>query len=116
MNGVSSRPSELGDLVVLLIDVLFMLEASPAVCDYSLPIPHADKVGNKAIQFKHSCSFLVLTDPCLAEMDEVSLEQGGVNLEVLHVWLKSGNVEGSYPSLASTVQSPLSRIVVERSG
>ena len=116
VDGVDSCSPKLGDLVVLLFHILIVLEAAPAVCDQSPSFPHADKIGHIALQLKHSCLFHVFTDPCLTQVDNVCLEQGGVNLEVFHVWLETSNVEGSHPNFANRVLVPLSRVVVQGSG
>ena len=74
VDGVHGCLAELGDLEVLLLDVLLVLEVSPAVGDNSPSVPHTDKVGCVALQLKHYCSFLLWTDPCLAEVNDVRLE------------------------------------------
>ena len=113
VDGVHGCLAELGDLEVLLLDVLLVLEVSPAVGDNSPSISHADKVGLVALKLKLSSTFLLLTDPSLTEMKEVRLEQGWINPEVLHVGSKSRNVQGSHPHLAKRVLVPLVWVVVQ---
>ena len=101
MNGVYGAIAELGDLEVVLFDILLVVEVSPAVRGDSSSIPHVDEVGCEALQFKPCHALQILTDPGLAEVNEVRLQHGGVNGEVHHVWLKSGDVQSSHPDLAN---------------
>ena len=116
VNRVHGCLAELGDLEVVLFDIQLVLEVSLAVGDKSASIPHANEVSCVALQLKASPSFLLWTDPSLAEVNDVSLVQGGVNPDVLHVWSKSSNVQGSYPHLAKMVLVPLPRVVVQGPG
>ena len=113
VNRVHGCLAELGHLEVVLLDILLMLEVAPAVGDNSAPISHANKVGCVALQLKHSCSFLLWTDPSLAEVNDVSLEKGRINPDVLHVGSETSNVQGSHPHLAKRVFVPLVRVVVQ---
>ena len=101
VNGVYGAIAELGDLEVVLFDILLVVEVSPAVRGDSSSISHVDEVGCEALQFKPCHALQILTDPGLAEVNEVRLQHGGVNGEVHHVWLKSGDVQSSHPDLAN---------------
>ena len=113
MNRVHGCLAELGHLEVVLLDILLMLEVAPAVGDNSASISHADKVGGVAIQLEHFFTFLLWTDPSLAEVNDVSLEKGRINPDVLHVGSETSNVQGSHPHLAKRVLVPLVWIVVQ---
>ena len=115
MNGVHGAIAEFGDLEVFLFDVLLVVEVAPAVCSDSSSISHVDEVGSVAFQLKPCHALLILTDPSLAEVNEVRLQEGGVNGEVPHVWLKSGNVQSSHPHFANREPIPFSRVVVQGS-
>ena len=110
VNRVNGILAELGHLEVVLLDILLMLEVAPAIGDNSAPISHADKVGCVAVQLKHSFIFLLWTDLSLAEVNNVCLEKGWINLEVLHVGSKASNIQGSHPHLAIRVLVPLVRV------
>ena len=101
VNGVHGAIAEFGDLKVILFDILLVVEVSPAVRGDSSSISHIDEVGCVAFQFKSCCCLLILTNPGFAEVNEVRLQHGGVNGEVHHVWLKSGDVQSSHPDLAN---------------
>ena len=74
VNGVHGYIAELGHLVVAFFDILLVLEAVLAEGDSSASISHTDKVGGVALQLKPSCSFLLWTDPCFAEVNDVRLD------------------------------------------
>ena len=116
MNGVYGAIAELSDLEVVLFDILLVVEVSPAVRGDSSSISHVDEVGCVALQFKTCHALLILTNPGLAKMDDVCPQQGGVNGEVCHVGLKSGNIQGSNPHFANREPIPVSRVVVQGSG
>ena len=116
VNGVHVAIAELGDLEVVLFDILLVVEVSPAVGGNSSSISNIDEVGCIAFQLKPCHALFILTDPGLAEMNEVRLQQGGVNGEVCHVGLKPGNIQGSYPHFANREPIPVSRVVVQGSG
>ena len=101
VNGVHGAIAEFGDLEVVLFDILLVVEVSPAVGGNSSSISNIDEVGCIAFQLKPCHALFILTDPGLAEVNEVCLQQGGVNGEVHHVWLKSGDVQSSHPDLAN---------------
>ena len=101
VDGVHGAIAELCDLEVVLFDILLVVEVSPAVRGDSSSISHVDEVGCEALQFKPCHALQILTDPGLAEVNEVRLQHGGVNGEVHHVWLKSGDVQSSHPDLAN---------------
>ena len=101
VNGVQGAIAELGDLEVVLFDILLVAKISPAVGGNSSSISNIDEVGCIAFQLKPCHALFILTDPGLAEMNEVRLQQGGVNGEVPHVGLKSGNVQSSHPHFAN---------------
>ena len=116
VNGVHVAIAELGDLEVVLFDILLVVEVSPAVGGNSSSISNIDEVGCIAFQLKPCHALFILTDPGLAEMNEVRLQQGGVNGKVCHVGLKSGNIQGSNPHFANREPIPVSRVVVQGSG
>ena len=93
VDGVNSTRAELGDLTVLVHPVLLVHELSFTVGGKAAPITNTDKVSREAFQLKLSCTLLVRMDPGLTQMDDISLEEGGVDLDVLHVWTQPGNVE-----------------------
>ena len=115
MDGVQGAVAELGDLEVFLFDILSVVEVAPAVRGDSSSISHVDEVGCVALQFKTCHALLIPTNPGLAKMDDVCAQQGGVNGEVSHVGLKSGNIQGSNPHFANREPIPVSRVVVQGS-
>ena len=115
VNGVQGAIAELGDLEVILFDILLVVEVSPAVCGDSSSISHVDEMGCVAFQLKPCHVLLILTDPGLAEVNDISLQEGGVNGEVRHVGLKSGNVQSSHPHFANREPIPFSRVLVQGS-
>ena len=115
MNGVHVAIAELGDLEVVLLDILLVVEVSPTVGGNSSSISHVDEMGCVAFQLKPCHVLLILTDPSLAEVNDISLQEGGVNGEVRHVGLKSGNVQSSHPHFANREPIPFSRVVVQGS-
>ena len=115
MDGVNTIRAELCDLTILLNPVLLVDELSFAVSDKAAPITDADKVNCVALQLELSSTFLIGMDPCLTQMDDVCLEEGGVDPQVLHVWTQPCDVEGRNPDLSSHDLVPVSRILVEGS-
>ena len=115
VNGVQGAIAELGDLEVVLFDILLVVEVSPAVGGNSSSISNIDEVGCIAFQLKPCRALLILTDPGLAKVNDVCLQQGGVNGEVRHVGLKSGDVQSSHPHFANKGPIPFSRVVVQGS-
>ena len=105
--------AELGDLKVLLLPVLLVLELSFGVGDKAPTLPHTDKVCCVALQMEQVCLLMVRADPGLTEVDDVSLLDGRVNLEVSQVGLQPGNVEGSHLNLAIGDLVPLSRVLIQ---
>ena len=91
--GVNRIRAELGDLAVLVHPVLLVDEGTSGVGGKAAPITNADKVSCEAVQLELSLTLLVGMDPGLTQMDDISLEEGGVDLDVLHVWTKHGDVE-----------------------
>ena len=116
VNGVHVAIAELGDLEVVLFDILLVVEVSPAVGGNSSSISHIDEVDCVALQFKPCHALLILTNPSLAKVDDVCPQQGGVNAEVSHVRLKSGNIQSSHPHFANREPIPFPRVVVQGSG
>ena len=115
MDGVNTTRTELGDLTVVANPVLLVHELTPGEGGKASAISNADKVSNKALELELSLTFLVGMNPSLTQVDDVSLEEGGVDPQVLHVWTKPGNVECSNPDLADHKLFPVSRILVEGS-
>ena len=115
VNGVHGAIAELGDLEVILFDILLVVEVSPAVGGNASSISNIDEVGCVAFQFISRRALLILTNPGLAEVNEVRLQEGGVNGEVPHVWLKSCDVQSSHPHFANREPIPFSRVVVQGS-
>ena len=107
--------AEFGDLEVFLLDILLVVEVAPAVRGDSSSISHVDEVGCVAFQLKPCHALFILTDPGLAEVNEVRLHHGGVNGEICHVGLKSGDVQSSHPHFANREPIPFSRVVVQGS-
>ena len=115
VNGVHVAFAELGNLEVVLFDILLVVEVSPAVSDNSSSISHVDELGCVAFQLKPCHALLILTDPGLAKVNEVRLQHGGVNGEVRHVGLKSCDVQSSHPHFTNRESIPFSRVVVQGS-
>ena len=115
MDGVQGAVAELGDLEVFLFDILLVVEVAPAVRGDSSSISHVDELGCVSFQFKPCHALLILTNPSLAKVDDVCPQQGGVNGEVSHVGLKSGNIQSSHPHFANREPIPFSRVVVQGS-
>ena len=115
MDRVNGVRAELGDLEVLIHPVLLVHEVASGVGGKAAPITNTDKVSCEAVQLELSLTLVVGMDPGLTQMDDISLEEGGVDLDVLHVWTKPGDVEGCNPNLASHKLVPLSRILVDGS-
>ena len=115
MDGVETVRAELGHLPVLVHSVLLVHEIPFAVGGKSAAISNADKVGSVPLQLELSCTLLVWLKPSLTQVDDVSLEEGGVNPQVLHVRTQPGNVERCHPDLADLKPVPLSRILVDGS-
>ena len=101
VNGVHVAIAELGDLEVVLLDILLVVEVSPTVGGNSSSISHVDEMGCVAFQLKPCHVLLILTDPGLAEVNQVRLQHGRVNGEVPHVWLKSCDIQSSHSDLAN---------------
>ena len=116
VNGVQGAIAELGDLEVVLFDILLVVEVPPAVGGNASSISNIDEVDCVAFQFKSRCALLILTDPGLAEVNDVSFQHRGVNGEVCHVGLKSGNIQSSHPHFANREPIPFPRVVVQGSG
>ena len=115
VDGVNAIRAELGDLTVLVHPVLLVDELSFAVGCKAATITNADKVSREAFQLKLGCTLLIGMDPRLTQVDDICLEEGGVNPEVLHVWTQPCNVQRRNPGLASHVLVPVSRVFVEGS-
>ena len=93
MDGVNAVRAELGHLPVLVHPVLLVQKISFAVGGKASTVSNADKVGSEPLQLELSLTLLVWLKPGLTQVDDVSLEEGGVDPQVLHVWAKPGNVE-----------------------
>ena len=115
MYGINGIRAELGDLPVLVHPVLLVHECPFGVGGKATSITNTDKVNREAVQLELSLTLLVGMDPGLTQMDDISLEEGGVDLDVLHVWTQPGNVERCNPDLADHKLVPLSRILVDGS-
>ena len=115
VDGVNASRAELGDLTVLVHPVLLVHEVAPGVGGKASPITNANKVSSEALKLELSLIFLVGMNPSLTQVDDVSLEEGGVDPQVLHVWTKPGNVECSNPDLADHNLVPVSRVLIEGS-
>ena len=115
MDGVNGARAKLGDLTVLAHPVLLVNELSFAVGGKATPITNTDKVSSEAFQLELRCKLLIGMDPCLTQVDDICLEESGVDLEVLHVWAQPCDVQRRNPGLASHVLVPVSRVFVEGS-
>ena len=93
VDGINGIRAELGDLPVLVHPVLLVHECPFRVGGKAASITNTDKVNREAVQLELSLTLLVGMDPGLTQMDDISLEEGGVDLDVLHVWTQPGNVE-----------------------
>ena len=113
VDGVNSIGAKLGDLTVLIHPVLLVNKCPSSVGDKATPITNTDEVSCEAVHLELSLTLLVGMDPGLTEVDDVGLEEGGVDPQVLHVGTQPGNVEGRHPDLASHVLVPVSRVLVE---
>ena len=115
VDGVNAIRDELGHLPVLVHSVLQVHEIPFAVGGKSAAISNADKEGSVPLQLELSCTLLVWLKPSLTQVDDVGLEEGGVDPQVCHVWTKPGNVECSNPDLADHNHIPVPRILVKGS-
>ena len=93
MDGINGVRAELGELPVLIHPVLLVHECPFGVGGKAASITNADKASCEAVQLELSLTLLVGMDPGLTQMDDISLEEDGVDLDVLHVWTKPGDVE-----------------------
>ena len=93
MDGINTIGAEFGHLPVLVHSVLLVHKISFAVGGKASAISNADKVSSEPLQLKLSLVLLVWLKPGLAQVDDVGLEEGGVNPQVCHVWTQPGNVE-----------------------
>ena len=91
--GVNRIRAELGDLTVLVHPVLLVDEGTSGVGGKAAPITNADKVSCEAVQLELSLTLLIGMNPGLTQVDDVGLEEGGVDPQVCHVWTQPGNVE-----------------------
>ena len=93
MDGVNAVRAELGHLPVLVHPVLLVQEITFAVGGKASAVSNADEVGSEPLQLELSLNLLVWLKPGLTQVDDVGLEESGVDPQVLHVWAKPGNVE-----------------------
>ena len=93
MDRVNGVGAELGDLEVLIHPVLLVHEVASGVGGKAAPITNTDKVSREAFQLKLGCTVLIGMDPRLTQVDDICLEEGGVDPEVLHVWTQPCNVQ-----------------------
>ena len=93
MYGVNHIRAELCDLAVLIHPVLLVQEGASGVGGKASPITNTYKVGSESLQMELSLNLLLRLKPGLAKVDDVGLEEGGVNPQVCHVWTQPGNVE-----------------------
>ena len=112
---VNSLRTELGHLPVSIHPVLLVYERSSGVGGKAAPITNADKVSCEAVQLELSLTLLIGMNPGLTKVDDVGLEEGGVDPQVCHVWTQPGNVEWCHPDVADHKPVPLSRILVDGS-
>ena len=115
MDRVNGIRAELGYLPVFIHPVFLVHECTSGVGGKAPPISNADKVSCEALQLKLSRTFLIGMNPGLTQMDDIRLEEGGVNPQVLHMWTKPGNIERCHPDLAIHKLVPVSRILIEGS-
>ena len=115
MDGVNAVRAELGHLPVLVHPVLLVQEISFGVGGKASAISSAGKVCSEPLQLELSLTLLVWLKPGLAQVEDVSLEEGGVNPQVCHVWTQPGNVERCHPDLAMHKFVPVSRILIQGS-
>ena len=115
MDGINGSRAELGDLPVLVHPVLLVHEVPSGVGRKAASITNADKMSCEAIQMELSLTLLIRMNPGLTKMDDISLEEGGVDPQVLHVWAQPGNVDRCHPDLADHNLVPVSRVLVEGS-
>ena len=115
MDGVNTTRAELGDLAVLVHSVLLVHEFASGVGGKASPIADADKVSSEALELELSLTFLIGMHPGLAQVDDVSFEECGVDPQVCHVWTQPGNVERRHPDLANLKHVPVARVLVEGS-
>ena len=115
VDGVNTSSAELGDLTVLVHPVLLVHELAPGESGKTSPITNVDKVSSEALELELSLTLLVGMNPSLTQVDDVCLEEGGVDPQVLHVWTQSGNVECCHPDLADHNLVPVSRVLIEGS-
>ena len=93
VDGVNTIGAEFGHLPVLVHPVFLVHKISFAVGGKASAISNADEVGSVPLQLKLSLILLVWLEPGLAQVDDVGVEEGGVNPQVCHVWTQPGNVE-----------------------
>ena len=115
VDGVNRIRAELGDLTVLVHPVLLVDEGTSGVGGKAAPITNADKVSCEAVQLELSLTLLIGMNPGLTQVDDVGLEEGGVDPQVCHVWTQPGNVECCHPDLANHNLVPVSRVLIEGS-
>ena len=115
MDGVNAVRAELGHLPVLVHPVLLVQKISFAVGGKASTVSNADKVGSEPLQLELSLTLLVRLKPGLTQVDDVSLEEGGIDPQVCHVWTQPSNVERRHPDLDIHKLVPVSRILVKGS-
>ena len=115
VDGVNTTSAELGDLTVLVHPVLLVHELAPGEGGKTSPITNVDKVSSEALELELSLTLLVGMNPSLAQVDDVCLEECGVDPQVCHVWTQPGNVERRHPDLADLKLVPVARVLVEGS-
>ena len=115
VDGVNAIRDELGHLQVLVHPVLLVYKIPFAVGGKASAVSNADEVGSVPFQLELGCTLLVWLKPGLTQVDDVGLEESGVDPKVLHMWTQPGNVECSHPDLASLKLVPVPRILVQGS-
>ena len=115
MDGVNHIRAELGHLPVLAHPVFLVHKISSTVGCEASSVSYTDKVGSVPIQLELSLILLVWLKPSLTKMDDVSLEDVGIDPQVCHARTQPGNVEWCHPYLSSFKLVPVTRILVEGS-
>ena len=93
VDGVNAIRDELGHLPVLVHPVLLVHKIPFAVGGKASAVSNADEVGSVPFPLELGCTLLVWLKPGLTQVDDVSLEDSGVDPQVLHVWTQPSNVE-----------------------
>ena len=93
MEAIKVYRRELGHLDVGCLDVANMLKGLFAVGDEPLAWANAHKERLVAVQLQPGLILLRLCQPGFADVDYVSLQQGVVSCQVVHMRLQPADVE-----------------------